>query len=118
MGAYGLSTSVKLTLDLWKYTYMHFPSLIGTFDTLKAIEVFPDVLRTGSSRDRHVQARSTALLWLSMRTSWLAMCLVNSLILRARWGVLSWIMVAYMDISAGEVARAAGALYDRSPYTL
>ena len=30
MGAYGLSTSVKLTLDFWKCTSMHFPSLIGS----------------------------------------------------------------------------------------
>ena len=28
-------------VDTW-CTSMHFPSLIGTFDTLKVIEVFPD----------------------------------------------------------------------------
>ena len=44
MGAYGLSTSVKLTLDFQKCTSMHFLSLIGTFDTLKVIEVFPDAM--------------------------------------------------------------------------
>ena len=43
MGAYRLSTSVKLTLGFWKCTSMHFPSLIGTFGTLKVIEVLPDV---------------------------------------------------------------------------
>ena len=69
------------------------------------------MLRTGSSRHRHAQARFTALLRLSMRTSWLAMCLVNSLILRTRWGVLSWVMVTCMETSADEVARAASALY-------
>jgi len=38
------------------------------------------------------------------------MSLVNSLILETRWDVLSWIMVACVEFSAGEVARAAGAL--------
>ena len=42
MGAYRLSTSVKFKLDFWKCTSMHFLSLIGTFNTLKVIEVFPD----------------------------------------------------------------------------
>jgi len=54
--------------------------------------VSQSVLRTGSSRERHVQARFTVLFRL-MRTSWLAMSLVSSLILRTRWGVLSWIML-------------------------
>jgi hypothetical protein len=41
-GAYGPIASVKLALGFWKCTSVYFLLLIGTFDTLKVIEVFPD----------------------------------------------------------------------------
>jgi len=43
MGAYDLFACVEWAFD-FRCTSVHFPSLIGTFDTLKVIEVFPDEL--------------------------------------------------------------------------
>jgi len=44
MGVYVHFTSVEWALDLRKCTSssVHFPSLIGAFDSLEVIEVFPD----------------------------------------------------------------------------
>jgi hypothetical protein len=39
--------SMRLTLGFRKCTEVHFPSLVGTFDTLKATEALPD----GQARD-------------------------------------------------------------------
>ena len=72
--------------------------------------VSQSVLRFGSSRDRHVQARFTVLCRL-MRTSWLAMSLVSSSISKTRRGVLSWIMVTRVALSAGEATSMLQTLY-------
>ena len=55
-----------------------------------------NVLRTGSSRQRQVQARLTVLSRL-MRVSWPAISLVSSLMLKKRWGALWWIMVMHVE---------------------